>query len=73
MYSAMDNVIVTNLRLSRSLSVDAIPDLGLLHSALVGDVAEISEVPALIIFRLYSEDGDGFYLRNADIIHNHTV
>jgi hypothetical protein len=70
----MDTVIVTNLRFLRSLFIDVIPDFGLLHSVLVGDVAEISEILSVIIFRLYSEDRVKFYLRNVDnIIHNLTV
>jgi hypothetical protein len=74
MCSAMDNIIDIDFRLSRSLIMDVTSALGFLYSVLVGDVTEILEVPAVVIFRMYSEDGGGLYLRKVDnIAHNHTV
>jgi hypothetical protein len=61
---AMDNVIITDCRLSRSLIVDINPVIGLLHSVLMGDDADVSEVHAASIFRVDSENGGG---------QNHTV
>lgn len=48
--------------------------LGLLHSAVVSDVADVSEVHAASVFRIDPKDGGSIYLRKVgSFSHNHTV
>jgi hypothetical protein len=65
------DVFITDFRLPRWLIIDVNSLLGLLQHAVVGNVADVSEVHALSIFKA---DGGSMFLRNVgNIVHNRMV
>jgi hypothetical protein len=65
------DVFITDFRLSRWLIIDVNSLLGLLQHAVVGNVAVVSVVHALSIFRA---DGGSTSLQNVgNIVHNRMV
>jgi hypothetical protein len=56
------------------LFIDSDSLLGLLHRAVAGDVAKVSEVHVSFTFRDDPEDGSDMYLRNiSNLTHEHSI